>query len=92
MNKYKIVEESYELWGANAEGLSMAISDVRMDDINAGGQLNKLLKLAEDAAYEGDIDYARDLLYKAYDEASNPSHQEWIQALLDLIFNIEQYL
>ena len=68
-----------------------AISNVRMDEINQTGHLNKLLKIAEDYAYEGDLDYVGEVLREAYDVASFSSDREWIQALLDFIFNMEQY-
>jgi len=71
--------------------LYQAISNVRMDEINQTGHLNKLLKIAEDYAYEGDLDYVGEVLREAYDVASFSSDREWIQALLDFIFNMEQY-
>jgi len=71
--------------------LYQAISNVRMDEINQTGHLNKLLKIAEDYAYDGDLDYVGQVLREAYDAASFSSDREWIQALLDFIFNIEQY-
>ena len=37
MNKNRIVMDYYEQWGEGSEGLAMAISNVRMDDINAVG-------------------------------------------------------
>ncbi len=91
MNKNAIVMDYYEQWGEGSDGLSMAISNVRMDDINATGHLNKLLKNAEDGANSGDVAYVEDTLYQAHSEAVFSSDQEWIDALLNLIFHVEQY-
>lgn len=68
-----------------------AISNIRLDEINQTGHLDKLLRIAEDYAYKGDIDYVGEVLREAHDQASFSSDREWIQALLDFIFNIEQY-
>ena len=84
MNKNRIVMDYYEQWGEGSEGLAMAISNVRMDDINAVGHLNKLLKNAEEYAYDGNVSYVEDLLYDAHAEAMLTSDQEWIEALLNL--------
>lgn len=91
MAKIHDIQYWYDQWGGGGEGLYQAIGNVRLDEINQTGHLNKLLKIAEDYAYKGDIDYVAEVLREAHDEASFSSDREWIQALLDFIFNIEQY-
>jgi len=91
MNKNALILDDYEQWGEGTEGLTMAISNVRMDEINATGRLDRLLKSAEVYAEKGDIEAVKDFLYTAHDEAMFSADQEWIDALLNLIFHIEQY-
>lgn len=91
MSKFHDIQYWYDQWGGGANGLYEAISNIRLDEINQTGHLDKLLRIAEDYAYKGDIDYVGEVLREAHDQASFSSDREWIQALLDFIFNIEQY-
>lgn len=91
MSKFHDIQYWFDQWGGGGDGLSEAISNIRMDYINQTGHLNKLLKIAEDEAYKGDIDNLRETLAQAYDTAQFSEDREWIQALMDFIFNLEQY-
>lgn len=91
MSKYADIEYWYEQWGGGGNGLSEAISNIRMDYLNQTGHLDKLFKIAEQEAYKGDVDGLRETLAQAYDTAAFTEDKEWIDALLDFIFNLEQY-